>query len=257
MKDSQDQHDAERFYDSLAEDYHLIFPDWEGFMRHQAQVLDQLIQAHAKRTPLKLWDCTCGIGTQAIGLAERGYEVSGSDLSLKSILRARQEAQRQGLNIRFAQGDLLQASSLPEESFDLIISCDNALPHILEDTDLEKALQHVRIRLHEAGLFLGSIRDYDQLLLNRPKSTPIRKLAYEGKQVVTFQLWDWEQDQYQLQHFMLREQAEGFHTVVRQARYRAYRREEISTMLKRVGFQEITWLMPDESGYYQPVFMAF
>ena len=33
-------------------------------------------------------DCSCGIGTQAIGLALRGHRVTGTDLSFRAAARA-------------------------------------------------------------------------------------------------------------------------------------------------------------------------
>src|SRR5262249_14721253 len=75
-------HDAiVRFYAALAPQYHLIYGDWRTAIRRQARVLDTLIRRVGGDPPLALLDCTCGIGTQAIGLALLGYRVHGTDLS--------------------------------------------------------------------------------------------------------------------------------------------------------------------------------
>jgi len=52
----------EAFYDALAENYHLIFADWEASIARQADVLAGLLGG--ARTVL---DAACGIGTQALG----------------------------------------------------------------------------------------------------------------------------------------------------------------------------------------------
>jgi hypothetical protein len=39
-------------------------------------------------------------------------------------------------------------------------------------------------------------------------------------------------------------------------RYRALRRADLSRILAQAGFVDIAWLMPEESGYYQPVVLA-
>ena len=36
---------AEKFYDELAEEYHLIFEDWERSISRQGDVLDNLLSA--------------------------------------------------------------------------------------------------------------------------------------------------------------------------------------------------------------------
>src|SRR5207245_728827 len=74
--------DPRQFYDDLAADYHLLFADWGQAIRWQGDAIDRLIRAHwpASDPPRTLLDCTCGIGTQALGLAMQGYAVTASDL---------------------------------------------------------------------------------------------------------------------------------------------------------------------------------
>src|ERR1700680_4551084 len=68
------------FYDQLATDYHLVHQDWEAVIERQADALDRLIRS-AYPQAKEILDCSCGIGTQAIGLARRGYRVHGTDVS--------------------------------------------------------------------------------------------------------------------------------------------------------------------------------
>ena len=83
---------AEGFYDALADDYHLVYRDWEASIPRQAAALDRLIRAHPGAANQHVLDCTCGIGTQSLGLAALGYDVVGTDVSERSIERARMEA---------------------------------------------------------------------------------------------------------------------------------------------------------------------
>jgi hypothetical protein len=39
-------------------------------------------------------------------------------------------------------------------------------------------------------------------------------------------------------------------------RYRALLRADLNRILARAGFVDIVWLMPEESGYYQPAVLA-
>ncbi len=66
-----------RFYDELADDYHLIHSDWDASARRQGDVLDALID----RACATVLDCSCGIGTQAVGPALHGHSVTGTDIS--------------------------------------------------------------------------------------------------------------------------------------------------------------------------------
>lgn len=75
------------FYDELAPLYHLVFDNWDASMLRQGQQLSALIESEWQGRR-KILDVTCGIGTQAIGLALRGYGVTASDLSSGEIERA-------------------------------------------------------------------------------------------------------------------------------------------------------------------------
>ena len=63
---------TERFYDDLAGDYHLNYHDWHEAVPRQGRVLAALIREATGNQPDTVLDCTCGIGTQAIGLALAG-----------------------------------------------------------------------------------------------------------------------------------------------------------------------------------------
>jgi 2-polyprenyl-3-methyl-5-hydroxy-6-metoxy-1,4-benzoquinol methylase len=131
------------FYDRLAADYHLIFDDWRQAIVLQSGRLDVLIQAQSSRSlPMTLLDCSCDIGTQAIGLAQRGYTVHATDLSPVAVERARQEALTMGVEITFGVADFRTLAKQVEGAFDVVLSCDNALPHLLGDTDLHLAVEN-------------------------------------------------------------------------------------------------------------------
>ena len=79
------------FYDGLAADYHLVYGDrWDEAVARQGAVLEWVIRRTLPGARDVL-DCSCGIGTQAIGLARRGFRVHGTDASPRSIERARAE----------------------------------------------------------------------------------------------------------------------------------------------------------------------
>src|SRR5688572_33463799 len=86
------------FYDELAPLYHLIFPDWDASIARQGRDLAAVVGARwpDHRTVL---DVTCGIGTQAIGLAMNGFRVTASDLSERAVERGRTEADLRGQRI--------------------------------------------------------------------------------------------------------------------------------------------------------------
>ena len=56
----------------------------------------------------KAIDLGCGMGTHALALAERGWDVTGVDFAALAIRIARARAARQGLAVNFVHGDVTQ-----------------------------------------------------------------------------------------------------------------------------------------------------
>ena len=91
---------TQTFYDNMATQYDKLFLDWQATTREQAEILDKLFAENGFDHSAKILDCACGIGTQAIGLATLGYNVTASDISDGELAQA---AERAGENYRLTQ----------------------------------------------------------------------------------------------------------------------------------------------------------
>ena len=147
------------FYDSLSPEYHDNMGwDWESTMRKEGATLARFIENQVGRPgPYSILDCSCGIGTQAIGLALQGHQVHATDLSTVSIDCARQEASNLGVAITFGVADFRELSETVSDTFDVVLSCDNSIAHCLKDDDLRAALASMKARLNPGGLLLIAI----------------------------------------------------------------------------------------------------
>ncbi|WP_328833385.1 class I SAM-dependent methyltransferase [Streptomyces sp. NBC_00252] len=246
------------FYDALAADYHLIFPDWDTSMTAQARALDGIVRARLGAGPYRMLDCSCGIGTQAIGLARAGHRVVGSDLSPAAVARAAAEAAARDAVLPVTVADMRE---LPyrDAVFDAVVCADNSLPHLLTADDIRIALAGMRRVLRDGGLLLLTVRDYDEIRAARPTSTPPQVSTTARGRAVTFQLWHWHDDgeRYDLEHFQLFPAADGGWEVrVRRTAYWALTRGELSDAVADSGFSEVGWHEPEASGFYQPVLTA-
>jgi SAM-dependent methyltransferase len=65
-------------------------------------------------------DVACGIGRNALYLAEKGYAVDAVDISSVALERARETARARHLAIHWAELDL-ESEALPDERYDLIV----------------------------------------------------------------------------------------------------------------------------------------
>jgi glycine/sarcosine N-methyltransferase len=247
------------FYDGLADDYHLVYGDWEASIGRQAEALDGVIGDGLGPGPKRILDCSCGIGTQALGLARRGHDLTGVDLSPGAVERARGEAASRGLTIDLRVGDLRELESVTAERYDVVLSCDNALPHLLTEADLRRGVRSMLGRVRPGGLLLASIREYDEILETRPVTTPPAFSGPPGERRITFQIWEWHPDgrRYDLELFVMTERGpEDWRVRSHRGHYRAVTRTELATLLEEAGASAVEWRMPEDTGFFQPLVVA-
>jgi glycine/sarcosine N-methyltransferase len=248
----------EAFYDGLASEYHLIFQNWwEGAVRH-GEVIDRLLLARDVQPGAPLLDCTCGIGTQALPLALRGYQVLGTDISAAAVERARREADERDIALDFAVYDVRDVWRVASSRFDAVLACDNSLPHLLTDADLLAALRSIRTCLRAGGVFIASIRDYDELSRERPTGVTPVTYSSNGRRRIVGQVWQWSDrgETVLIRLFILQQDKDGWSCSLWATRYRALRRAEMDAALLAAGFDGVAWHAPRDSGYYQPIVTA-
>ena len=248
---------AQDFYDQLAEDYHLIYGDWSLSVSRQGDALDALMRRYLDSAgPLDVLDCSCGIGTQAIGLAEHGHRVVGSDLSPVAAARAAGEARRRGLVLTTSAADM---RSLPfaDASFDVVLSADNSLAHLLTEDDVRRAVGGMRRVVRNGGLLVLSAKDYGDARQTRRHATVPQVTDTDAGQVVTFQLWHWhDHNIYDFDHVQLLPTDGTWQVRVRRATSRAWALQELATLVRECGFRDVTWHGVEQSHFFQPVLTA-
>lgn len=194
---------TQSFYDNMASHYDKLFLDWHATTLEQAAILNQIFLDNGFGADAQILDCACGIGTQAIGLATLGYDVTASDISDGELAQAKDRAVKRQVTLHFEHADFRALHDTFSQQFDIVICMDNALPHMLTETDLEAAVSSIVNQTRTGGIFVASIRDYDSLLTNKPPYSPpyIHKTA--NGQRVSFQTWTWEDDRYRLVQYII------------------------------------------------------
>ena len=235
-----EQPDVARFYDELAESYHLLYADaWDAATDRQATALDALIRGSAPEAK-RVLDGACGIGTQAIGLALRGYSVTGSDLSHGALNRAQREAQRRGTRLALVTADL-RAPPWRDRTFDAVLACDNALSHLLDDVSLERALTAVRAVLRRGGIFIATVRLHEQMLGTPLIRRGTRVLDDPPRRVTRIHERSDASPLYTVSFEIAigNGSSEVVHTYA--TRLRGWTREDLSLAVARADFSDIAW----------------
>lgn len=86
-----------------------------------------LVAEAAGLAPARALDLACGEGRNAIWLAELGWQVTAVDFSEVAIAKARERAARDGADVDFVCGDLLDYEPEPE-AYDLVLVLYLQLP---------------------------------------------------------------------------------------------------------------------------------
>ncbi len=243
------------FYDNLASQYDKLFLDWQATTKEQAMILNKIIQDNGFDNTAIVLDCACGIGTQSIGLAAMGYNVTASDISDGELVEAKARASKNNVDIRFENADFCALADTFNEKFDIVIAMDNALPHMLSKSELEAAIKSITNQIDTGGMFVASIRDYDALLMEKPPYSPPYIHKNDNGQKVSFQTWEWNDDIYRLIQYIIDDE-ETLQINKYECVYRATRRDELTNLLISYGCSDVKWLFPEETSFYQPIVVA-
>lgn len=229
------------FYDQLAPFYHLIFEDWEASIASQADDLNHIILTEWGTKAKSVLDVLCGIGTQSIGLAGRGYRVTASDLSPGAIARAKKEAEARNLSISFSVCDMRTLHRHHGSGYDVVICAGNAIPHLLNDREILLALKEMYACLSPGGGCILTTRQYDQEARGKGIFKPFGVREEDNRRFLIFQVWDFEGDQYDFSMYFVEEdkQSGAVETHVMRSRYYAISPNHLLELLSQAGFEGV------------------
>jgi SAM-dependent methyltransferase len=233
-------------YDPLAASYSRMFADFEEMAAQQATTLSSIIERElASGKPLRILDPTCGIGTQVLRLAERGYLVTGLDICSKAVRRARREAFKKGLRARLQVADARSLGTLDEYDFDVVLSMGNSLCAFDSREDVFRAINEMGQKLRHGGLLILGMRDYAIAILERPvRLDPALLCDDDGKWRLIYQVWRWIDETRYIADVRIDDEGGG--QVRESITCRAVMRNEVMDGLSAAGLVNVRWISNGE-----------
>jgi hypothetical protein len=139
--------------------------------------------------------------------------------------------------------------------FDVVISCDNSITHLLTDADLLLALRQMYDCTRPGGGCLISVRDYDREERGTGLVKPYGVREEGGNRYVIFQIWDFVGQLYDLSmYFVVDDGASGqLTTHVMRTRYNAVGTDHLLSLMREAGFTAVERL---DGCFYQPVLVG-
>jgi len=234
----------ESFYDQMSPYYKYIFHDWNASVKRQASMLDDVVREYFGEKVETILDAASGIGTQTIGLAQKGYVLTASDISAKEIELARVEASKRSLDITFGVADMRDLQQVHKTRFDLVIACDNAVPHLLSDGEILQAFTQFHQITNDQGGCMVSVRDYDAMEKGGKKLHP--RLVHdtpEGK-IVMFDCWDFDGDFYDITMYVVEDDGQPVvkTNAIHGGRYYCVPISKLEKLMKDAGFKTVVTL---------------
>ncbi len=181
-----------------------------------------------------LLDLACGTGELSVRLAEKGFAVTGADISSDMLSVAQNKAAEQGLSVFFMEQDMSQLEDLP--LFNIIgIFCDS-LNYLQTEEQVVNTFKGVYEYLEEGGLFLfdvHSLYKMNHLFKNQTyalndEDVSLIWLCYEGEYP--------DSVEHDLSFFQLDEASQKYDRYDELHFQRTFSVEQYSSWLKNAGF---------------------
>jgi len=144
-----------------------------------------------------------------------------------------------------------EVSIQDSKPFDVVIACDNSVPHLLSDADILAAFKRIFDCLRSGGGCIVSVRDYEQEDLSRQQVKPFGVRMTDGARWVVLQVWDPRPPLYDLTMYFVEDRGEAeCRTHAMRSTYYAIGTAKLVDLMKAAGFAHVRRL---DGRYFQPL----
>jgi SAM-dependent methyltransferase len=232
----------ENIYGRFANYYaHEVYSQYSSAMLEH---IERLSKTYGLPTSGKLLDVACGNGAFGIGMAQRGWEVTGIDQSASQLEIAQKNSKK--LSISWHKRDMRTLDY--DREFDLVTCWFDSLNYLLTPEDLKKAFQGMHTALKPGGGCVFDMNTIHGIMVNWQRNKDYLQVSTPELIEIHHNECDWEKNIAHL-HITIfdrgEKRADGSYTWERMDEIhteRAYPVEEIQAWLAEVGFTVVDTL---------------
>jgi SAM-dependent methyltransferase len=184
------------FYSELAHDYEWLFPDEtigsQGTVGATSpgskDLLERVLKTLSPGT--RVLDCACGIGSDAVALARRGYNVTASDGSASMVAETQRRSGQFGVEINITQSRWQDLSERVPGSFELILCLGNSMVHTETKSNMLSSLDGIKKVLSPGGVLVIDSRNWELLYDSKPRIIiRNRVIVRHGVRCLSLYIW--------------------------------------------------------------------
>ena len=150
--------------------------------------------------------------------------------------------------------DMRDAFAFHSRQFDVVISCDNSIPHLLTDDDILTAFRQMYACTRSKGGCLISVRDYEKESVRERQFKPYGIREESGTTYLIFQVWDFRGEIYDLSMYLVEDNGQPeCETQVFRSRYYAIVIPRLIELLQHAGYRDVRRV---DDRFFQPVLIG-
>lgn len=132
------------------DEYELVYRERDE--SEAERVIDLILEHVPLSAGSRILDVGCGRGRHSVEFARRGFDVTGLDLSERSLEAARRRAGNEGVDIRFVQGDM--RDPVETGAFDLVVNLFTAFGYFEKAAEHQRAVDAMAAALKPGGVLV-------------------------------------------------------------------------------------------------------